>query len=184
MRYILRWRLEKKNPEAKVSEPVKPIVCYVSREVPEKWKSYVKAGIEDWAPAFVAAGFSNAIVGKYAPDPREDPDWDVEDARISSIRWVPAEIENAFGPQVHDPRTGEILSADVRMYHNIQKLVRDWYFVQASPVRRAGADPAPAGRSGGRTDSFRRRARGGPFAWVSAQHEGLLQLQHRAIAQS
>ena len=133
VRYINRWRLEKKNPEAKVSEPVKPIVFYVGREVPEKWKRFVKLGIEDWAPAFEAAGFTNAIIGKYPPDPREDPDWDPEDARISSIRWVPSNIENAFGPHVHDPRSGEILSADVRMYHNVQKLVRDWYFVQASP---------------------------------------------------
>jgi hypothetical protein len=144
VQYILRWRLEKKNPDAKVSEPVKPIVFYVSREVPEKWKSYVKAGIEDWAPAFEGAGFTNAIIGKYAPDPRDDPDWDVEDARISSIRWLPSEIENAFGPEVHDPRTGEILSADVRMYHNVQKLVRDWYFVQASPCDpRAQTLPLP-----------------------------------------
>jgi hypothetical protein len=105
----------------------------VSHEVPQKWKSYVKAGIEDWAPAFAAAGFTNAIIGKYAPEPRDDPDWDAEDARISSIRWLPSNIENAFGPQVHDPRSGEILSADVRMYHNVQKLVRDWYFIQASP---------------------------------------------------
>ena len=127
-----------------MSEPVKPIVFYVSREVPEKLKSYVKAGIEDWAPAFEAAGFTNAIIGKYAPDPREDPDWDVEDARISSIRWLPSDIENAFGPQVHDPRSGEILSADVRMYHNVQKLVRDWYFVQASPCdARAQTLPLP-----------------------------------------
>ena len=133
VRLITRWRLEKKNPEAEVSEPVKPIVFYVAREVPEKWKKYVKQGIEDWAPAFAAAGFTNAIIGKYAPDPREDPDWDPEDARISSIRWLPSSIENAFGPHVSDPRTGEILSADVRMYHNVQKLVRDWYFVQASP---------------------------------------------------
>ena len=133
VQYITRWRLEKKNPEAAVSEPVKPIVFYVGREVPEKWKRFVKAGIDDWAPAFAAAGFTNAIMGKYAPDPREDPDWDAEDARISSIRWLPSNIENAFGPHVSDPRTGEILSADVRMYHNVQKLVRDWYFVQASP---------------------------------------------------
>jgi hypothetical protein len=144
VQYILRWRLEKKNPEAKISEPVKPIIFYVSREVPEKWKSYVKAGIEDWAPSFEAAGFSNAIIGKYAPDPGEDPDWDVEDARISSIRWLPSDIENAFGPQVHDPRSGEILSADVRMFHNVQKLVRDWYFVQASPCDpRAQTLPLP-----------------------------------------
>ena len=144
VRYILRWRLDKKNPEAAISEPIKPIVFYVSREVPEKLKKYVKAGIEDWAPAFEAAGFTNAIIGKYAPDPREDPDWDAEDARISSIRWLPSDIENAFGPQVHDPRSGEILSADVRMYHNVQKLVRDWYFVQASPCDpRAQTLPLP-----------------------------------------
>jgi hypothetical protein len=133
VRYILRWRLEKKNPEARISEPVKPIVFYVAREVPDKWKKYVKAGIEDWAPAFEAAGFTNAIIGKYAPALWEQSDWDVEDARYSSIRWLPSDIENAFGPQVHDPRTGEILSADVRMFHNVEKLIRDWYFVQASP---------------------------------------------------
>jgi hypothetical protein len=144
VRYITRWRLEKKNPEANVSEPIKPIVFYVAREVPEKWKKYVKAGIEDWQPAFETAGFTNAILGKYAPDPRQDPDWDVEDARISSIRWLPSSIENAFGPHVSDPRTGEILSADVRMYHNVQKLVRDWYFVQASPCDpRAQTLPLP-----------------------------------------
>lgn len=133
IRFITRWRLEKKDPKAEVSEPVQPIVFYVGREVPEKWKSYVKQGIEDWQPAFEAAGFRKAILGRYAPGPREDPDWDPEDARISSIRWLPSEIENAFGPHVHDPRTGEILEADIRMFHNVQKLVRDWYFVQASP---------------------------------------------------
>ena len=136
--------MKRRHPDAKLSEPVKPIVFYVAREVPEKWKSYVKAGIESWAPAFEAAGFTNAIIGKYAPDPSEDPDWDVEDARISSIRWLPSSIENAFGPQVHDPRSGEILSADVRMYHNVEKLVRDWYFVQASPCDpRAQTLPLP-----------------------------------------
>jgi len=144
VRYITRWRLEKKDPEAEVSEPIKPIVFYVAREVPEKWKPYVKQGIEDWQPAFAAAGFTNAILGPYAPEEREDPDWDAEDARISTIRWLPSDIENAFGPHVHDPRTGEILEADVRMYHNVQKLVRDWYFVQASPNdQRAQTLPLP-----------------------------------------
>jgi len=144
MRYITRWRLEKQDPGAEVSEPVKPIVFYVGREVPERWKSYVKQGIEDWQPAFEAAGFRNAIVGKYPPTPDEDPDWDAEDARISSIRWLPSSTENAFGPHVHDPRSGEILEADVRMFHNVQKLVRDWYFVQASPSdERAQELPLP-----------------------------------------
>lgn len=144
VRYITRWRLEKKDPTAEISEPIQPIVFYVAREVPEQWKPYVKQGIEDWQPAFAAAGFTNAILGRYAPDPREDPDWDPEDARISSIRWLPSDIENAFGPHVHDPRTGEILEADVRMYHNVQKLVRDWYFIQASPNdERAQTLPLP-----------------------------------------
>lgn len=134
VRYITRWRLEKKNPRAARSEPVRPIVFYVGREVPDKWKPYVVAGIEQWQPAFEAAGFENAILGKYPPSEEEDPDWDPEDARISSVRWLPAAIKNAFGPHVHDPRTGEILEADIRMYHDVQKLVRDWYFVQAGAV--------------------------------------------------
>ena len=133
VRFINRWRLEKKDPAADVSEPKQPIVFYVGREVPEKWQDYVKRGIEMWQPAFEAAGFKNAIVAKPAPTPREDPNWDAEDARISTVRWLPATVENAFGPHVHDPRTGEILEADVRMYHNVLKLARDWYFVQASP---------------------------------------------------
>ena len=133
VRFITRWRLEKKEPEAEVSEPVKPIVFYVGRGVPEKWKPYVKQGIEMWQPAFEKAGFKNAIIGKYAPSPQEDPNWDAEDASISTIRWLPSTIENAFGPHIHDPRTGEILEADVRIYHNVLKLCRDWYFVQASP---------------------------------------------------
>lgn len=133
IRLITRWRLEKKDPSAAVSDPVQPIVFYVGREVPEKWQPYVKKGIEMWRPAFEAAGFSNAIEGRYAPSPQDDPAWDPEDARISTIRWLPSTTENAFGPHVHDPRTGEILEADVRMYHNVLKLARDWYFVQASP---------------------------------------------------
>ncbi len=144
VRYITRWRLEKKDPDAELSEPIKPIVFYVGRGVPEKLKPHIKAGIEEWQPAFEAAGFKNAIIGKYAPDPREDPEWDAEDARISTIRWLPSNIQNAFGPHVHDPRTGEILEADVRMYHNVQRLVRDWYFVQTAAVdERAQKFPLP-----------------------------------------
>jgi hypothetical protein len=132
VRYITRWRLEKKKPGAKVSEPIEPIVWYVSREVPEKWRPYCIKGIEAWQPAFESAGYKNAIVGKIAPTKKEDPDWDPEDARYTTIRWLPSAVPNAFGPHVHDPRTGEILEADVRMFHNVIKLVRDWYFVQAS----------------------------------------------------
>ncbi|MHC5544038.1 zinc-dependent metalloprotease, partial [Singulisphaera rosea] len=133
VQYITRWRLEKKDSSADVSEPKKPIVFYIGREVPEKWRSWVKKGVEAWQGAFEKAGFKNAILAKDAPTPQEDPDWDAEDARYSSIRWLPAKVENAMGPHVHDPRTGEILESDILMYHNVLKLVRDWYFVQASP---------------------------------------------------
>ncbi len=133
VQYVTRWRLEKKDPKAAVSEPRKPIVFYVGREVPAKFRPWIKKGIEAWQPAFEKAGFKNAILAKEPPTPQEDPDWDAEDARYSSIRWLPSTIENAFGPHVHDPRTGEILEADIRMYHNVIKLARDWYFVQASP---------------------------------------------------
>lgn len=133
VRYITRWRLEKKDPNAELSEPKKPIVFYVGREVPDKWRPYVKKGVEAWQVAFEKAGFKNAILAKDAPSEREDPDWDAEDARYSSIRWLPSKIENAMGPHVHDPRTGEILESDILMYHNVLKLIRDWYFVQASP---------------------------------------------------
>lgn len=144
VKYITRWRLEKKDPDAAVSETKKPIVFYVGRGVPERWRPWVKKGIEAWAPAFEAAGFKDAIVAKDAPSVREDPDWDAEDARISSIRWLPSTIENAMGPHVSDPRTGEILEADIVVYHNILKLVRDWYFVQVSPMdERAQKLPLP-----------------------------------------
>ncbi|MFT7680334.1 MAG: hypothetical protein ACI8QC_004340 [Planctomycetota bacterium] len=133
IRYITRWRLEKKDPDAALSDPVKPIVFYVGKGVPDTWREYVHKGIEMWQPAFEAAGFSNAIIALDPPSEREDPDWDAEDARYSTIRWLPSTIENAMGPHVSDPRTGEILEADILMYHNVIKLVRDWYFVQASP---------------------------------------------------
>lgn len=133
IRYISRWRLEKKDPTAEVSDPVKPIVFYVGRGVPEKWRPWVHKGIEMWQPAFEEAGFSNAIIAKDAPSLREDPDWDAEDARYSSIRWLPSTTENAMGPHVSDPRTGEILESDILVYHNVLKLIRDWYFIQASP---------------------------------------------------
>ncbi len=133
VRYITRWRLEKKEPSAELSEPKKPIVFYVGREVPDKFRPAIKKGIEAWQGAFEKAGFKKAIIAKDAPTFREDPDWDAEDARYSTIRWLPSTIENAMGPHVHDPRSGEILEADILLYHNVLKLTRDWYFIQASP---------------------------------------------------
>jgi hypothetical protein len=132
VRYITRYRLEKKDPNAEMSEPVKPIVYYVDPATPAKWVPFVKKGIEDWQPAFEAAGFRNAIVAREAP--KNDPDFSGEDARISMIRWLPSTTENASGPHIHDPRTGEILESDIQYYHNVQNLAKNWYFVQAGPL--------------------------------------------------
>lgn len=131
--FITRYRLEKQDPGAALSEPVKPIVYYVSREVPEKWRQAMIDGVNDWAVAFEKAGFKNAIVGKLAPSESEDPSWSAEDARYSVIRWAPTPTENAMGPHVHDPRSGEIISAHIIIWHNVLKLAQDWYFAQASP---------------------------------------------------
>src|SRR5262249_1262107 len=132
--YINRFRLEKKDPSAAVSEPVKPIVFYLSREIPEKWVPYLKKGVEDWQPAFEKAGFKNAILCKEAPSKAEDPNWDAEDARYSVIRWVADPTQNAMGPHVHDPRSGEVISAHIIFWHDIVKLTQLWYFVQCSPL--------------------------------------------------
>ena len=132
--YITRWRLEKKDPNAELSEPVKPIVYYVDPATPTKWAPWIKKGIEDWQPAFEAAGFKHAIIAKDAPSKEEDPYWDPEDARYSVIRYLPSTIENASGPHVADPRTGEILESDIQYYHNVMNLQRDWYFLQVGPL--------------------------------------------------
>ncbi len=130
--YISRWRLEKKDPNAAMSEPVKPIVYYIDPATPDQWKPFVRAGIEAWQTAFEAAGFKKAIIAKDAPT--NDPDWSMEDVRHTVIRWLPSTTENAVGPHVSDPRTGEILNGSIRMFHNILNLQRSWYFTQVAPL--------------------------------------------------
>jgi hypothetical protein len=129
--YITRFRLEKKDPAAAVSEPVKPIIFYIAQEVPEKWRKHLIAGVEDWKPAFEAAGFKNAIQAKMAPTKTEDPNWDPEDARYSVIRWVALPINNAMGPHLHDPRSGEIISAHIIFWHDLLAGLERSYFAQA-----------------------------------------------------
>jgi hypothetical protein len=143
-RYITRWRLEKESPTAAVSDPVTPITYWIDPATPSQWVPYVKRGVEAWQPAFEEAGFSNAIVAREAPSPAEDPQWSAEDARYSVIRWLPSTVQNASGPHVHDPRTGEILESDIQMHHNVMNLVRDWYFLQVGPLDpRASTFPLP-----------------------------------------
>lgn len=143
-RFIKRWRLVKKDPDAALSEPVEPIVWYIDRGTPARYIEATREGIEFWQSAFEEAGFKNAIIAKMAPTVEEDPDWDPEDARYAVIRWVPSIIPNAQGPHVADPRTGEIIEADVRMYHNVIKLIEEWYFSQAGATDpRANKLPLP-----------------------------------------
>ena len=143
-RYITRWRLEKQHPDQAVSDPVTPITYWIDPATPARWVPYMRQGIEAWQPAFEEAGFSSAVVAREAPSTEEDPDWSPEDARYSVIRWLPSTVENASGPHVHDPRTGEILESDIQFHHNVMNLVRDWYFVQVGPLDpRARTLPLP-----------------------------------------
>lgn len=146
--FIARWRLEPKDTAAimhgGLSEPVKPIVYYIDRGVPDKWRPWLKKGVEDWQPAFEKAGFKNAIIAKDAPTVEQDPNWSSEDARYSTIRWLPSETENAYGPHISDPRTGEILDSDIGFFHNVMNLVRNWYFIQVGDLDpRASHLPLP-----------------------------------------
>ncbi|MEX2181874.1 MAG: zinc-dependent metalloprotease [Gemmatimonadaceae bacterium] len=142
--YISRWRLEKKDPDAAMSEPVKPIVYYVDPATPAWLVPFVKAGIEEWQSAFEAAGFRRAIIAADAPTKEEDPNWSPDDARYSVIRWLASTTENAVGPSVVDPRSGEIIEADVMMFHNIMNLQTWWYWTQVGPLDpRAARLPLP-----------------------------------------
>ena len=116
---IGRFRLEKANPAAAVSDPVKPITYYLGPGMPERWKPFVSAGVLQWLPVFEAAGFSNAIRVLDAPTPEQDPDWSPEDVTINVIRWVPQENVNAMGPRVTDPRSGETLSAHIQVWPQV-----------------------------------------------------------------
>ncbi len=137
-RFITRWRLEPSDPVAfargELVLPKKQIEYYIDPATPKKWVPFIKAGVEDWQVAFEKAGFKEAIVALDAPSKEEDPDWSPEDARYSVIRYITTDIQNAQGPHVHDPRTGEILESDIMWYHNIMNLLRNWYFVQTSAI--------------------------------------------------
>lgn len=137
-RYITRWRLEPSDWDAyergELVEPVKPIIYYIDPSTPEKWRPWIANGVNVWQSAFEKAGFKNAIYAMDAPSKEEDPDWSPEDVRYSVIRYVSTDIQNAMGPHVHDPRTGEILESDIIWYHNVMNLLRNWYLVQTAAI--------------------------------------------------
>ncbi|MBA4218683.1 MAG: metallopeptidase [Methylibium sp.] len=110
---VARWRLEKKDPAAALSEPVQPIVYWLDKNIPPKYREAIKAGILEWNKAFEKIGFKDAVQARQQPD---DADWDNMDATHASIRWFTgADVGFAIGPSNRDPRTGEILDADIGM---------------------------------------------------------------------
>ncbi len=138
--FAVRYKLEPKPEDLEkykqgiLVEPAKPIVYYIDPATPKKWVPYLIAGVNDWNAAFEKAGWKNAIQGKEWPN---DSTMSLEDARFSVIRYFASDIENAYGPQVHDPRSGEILESHIGWYHNVMNLVHDWYMIQTAAV-----DPA------------------------------------------
>lgn len=143
VRYITRWNL-KPRPEdmagylaGELVEPEKPVVYYIDDAFPEKWKKYIKLGVEDWQKAFEQIGFKNAIVARDYPS---DPDFDPDDIRYSCIRYASTRVANAMGPSWTDPRSGEIIQGSVYFYHDVLKLLHNWRFVQTAAVDPAARD--------------------------------------------
>lgn len=141
-RFITRWRLEPKDSadmekmkRNELVEPKKPIVFYIDPATPKQWVPYLIQGVNDWQVAFEKAGFKNAIYAKEWPE--NDSTMSMEDARYSCIRYLASSMENAYGPHVHDPRSGEILESHICWYHNVMALVHDWYMVQAGTLDEA-----------------------------------------------
>ncbi|MBP5486290.1 MAG: zinc-dependent metalloprotease [Bacteroidales bacterium] len=138
VRFITRWRLEarpedvEKQKRGELVEPIKPIVYYIDPATPKQWRKYLIAGINDWQVAFEQAGWKNAIRGEEWPE--DNPDMSLEDARFSVIRYLASPTANAYGPNVHDPRSGEIMESHIGWYHNVMTLVHDWYQIQVGAV--------------------------------------------------
>lgn len=136
--FITRWRLEPRDEDVEkwkrgeLVAPKKPIVFYIDPATPKQWRKHLIAGVNDWQKAFEKAGFMNAIMAKEWPE--DDSTMSMEDARFSVIRYFASDIENAYGPNVHDPRSGEILESHIGWYHNVMKLVHDWYMIQTAAV--------------------------------------------------
>ena len=135
---IARWRLEPKSAEdvekmrrGELVEPKKPIVYYIDPATPRQWRPYLIQGVNDWNVAFEQAGWKNAIHAEEWPENADSLGMSLEDARYSVIRYLASPISNAYGPHVSDPRSGEIIETHIGWYHNVMKLVHDWYMIQA-----------------------------------------------------
>ncbi|MCK0201239.1 zinc-dependent metalloprotease [Ornithobacterium rhinotracheale] len=136
---ITRWRLEPKDNEindylkGKLVEPKKKIVYYIDPSTPPQWVPYIMQGILDWNVAFEAAGFKNAVEAKLLNEENKD-DFDIDDVRYSVLSYAASDKANAMGPSVVDPRSGEIIEADVIWWHNVMTLLSDWMRVQTGII--------------------------------------------------
>ncbi|MDM7914142.1 MAG: zinc-dependent metalloprotease [Candidatus Eisenbacteria bacterium] len=132
VRYVDRWRLEKKDPAAALSEPVQPIVYWIENTVPVEYRDAVRRGILNWNRSFEAAGFKNAIVVEQMPDTAT---WDPADLRYHVVRWMlQPGASYAVGPSRTDPRTGKILDADIRVSADIARVVYREWTDQVAPI--------------------------------------------------
>jgi hypothetical protein len=177
-RFIRRWRLEPSDSMAyargELVEPVRPIVLTIDPATPERWRTYLKQGVEDWQVAFEAAGFRNAIRAVDPPTRQEDPEFDPADARYSVIRYLASPTQNASGPYFFDPRSGEILGTHILWHHNYTSLLSDWFLVQT-----AAANPEA------RTLELPDEIMGELIRYVTAHEVGhALGLQHNLKAHS
>ncbi len=130
---IHRWKLVKKNPDAEISEPVKPITWWIENSTPIEWRETIKEGVLAWNEAFEKAGFKNAMVVKVQPD---DAEWDAGDIRYNVLRWTssPNPPFGGYGPSFVNPRTGEILGADIMLeyVHFTNRIFADKLYNDAS----------------------------------------------------
>ncbi|XRE42638.1 hypothetical protein ACIVBQ_000842 [Tenacibaculum discolor] len=135
---ITRWRLEPKKEDierykkGELVIPKKQIVYYIDPATPKRWIPYIENGVYDWNKAFEQAGFKNAVVVKQVT--KEDENFDIDDVRYSVITYVASERQNAMGPSIVDPRSGEILESDIIWWHNLMKGLHQWIRVQTGPI--------------------------------------------------
>lgn len=137
-RFITKWRLEPKDEDkekylkGELVEPKKPIIYYIDPSTPKQWRQKIIAGVHDWQVAFEKAGFKNAIIAKEPT--ADDKDFDIDDVRYSVITYAASPKANAMGPSVVDPRSGEILEADIIWWHNVMTSLHDWMRIQTGPI--------------------------------------------------
>ena len=140
---VNRWRLVKKDPNAPLSEPVTPITWWIENSTPKAWRATIKEGVLAWNAAFEKAGFKNALVVKEQP---EDADWDAGDIRYNVLRWTssPNPLFGGYGPRMANPRTGEILGADIMLefVHFTNRVFYEKLFIDATEAMALPAQEA------------------------------------------